>query len=54
VPSAERYNSDSETTALQNNGTTLHRPGVAWNAFRTYDPFTGGYLQVDPLLRGRE
>jgi RHS repeat-associated protein len=41
---------DRETAALANNGTTVHRPGVVWNAARTYDPFTGGYLQVDPLV----
>ena len=41
---------DPETTAWLNDGTTVHRPGLAQNWFRTYDPFTGGYLQVDPLV----
>lgn len=40
---------DSETAVYQNDGTTRHRPGLAHNGFRTYDPFTGSYLQVDPL-----
>jgi RHS repeat-associated protein len=40
---------DTETIAWQNDGATPHRPGVALNGFRTYDPFTGTYLQVDPL-----
>lgn len=31
-------------------GTTVHRPGIALNGFRTYDPWTGSYLQVDPLV----
>jgi hypothetical protein len=42
--------SDSETLALENNGTTGHRAGVVLNGFRTYDPFTGGYLQIEPLM----
>ncbi|MDQ3298629.1 MAG: RHS repeat-associated core domain-containing protein, partial [Myxococcota bacterium] len=41
---------DTETMAPLNDGTTIHRPGLALNGFRTYDPFTGSYLQVDPLL----
>jgi RHS repeat-associated protein len=41
---------DSETIAPQNGGTGLHRPGVALNGFRTYDPFVGAYLQIDPLV----
>ena len=41
---------DNETVALLNDGATIHRPGVVLNGFRTYDPFIGGYLQVDPLL----
>ena len=41
---------DTETAAYQNDGTTVHRPGMALNGFRTYDPFTGSYLQVDPLV----
>jgi RHS repeat-associated protein len=40
---------DSETTALQNDGATVHRSGLVLNGFRTYDPFTGSYLQMDPL-----
>jgi hypothetical protein len=44
---AGQYN-DPETAALENNGSTIHRPGVALNGFRTYDSFTGGYLQVGP------
>ena len=27
----------------------MYRPGIALNGFRTYDPFTGSYLQPDPL-----
>jgi RHS repeat-associated protein len=41
---------DTETAALENDGATVHRAGVALNGFRTYDPFVGGYLQVDPLV----
>jgi RHS repeat-associated protein len=41
---------DSETVSYQNDGVTIHRPGLTLNGFRTYDPFTGSYLQVDPLL----
>lgn len=41
--------SDEETTAWQNDGATTHRPAVSLNGFRTYDPFTGSYLQPDPL-----
>jgi RHS repeat-associated protein len=41
---------DDETLAWQNDGTTKHRPGVVLNGFRTYDPWTGSYLQVDPLV----
>jgi RHS repeat-associated protein len=43
---------DKETVAPQNNGTSPHRPGVVLNGFRTYDPWTGSYLQVDPLVDG--
>ncbi len=46
---AGQYN-DNDTTAYLNNGTTVHRPGVVLNGFRTYDPFVGAYLQVDPLV----
>jgi RHS repeat-associated protein len=42
--------SDIETVALESNGTTVHRAGVVLNGFRTYDSFTGGYLQVDPVV----
>ncbi len=41
---------DSETMAPLDDGTTVHRPGIALNGFRTYDPWTGSYLQVDPLV----
>ncbi len=41
---------DPETAAYMNDGATVHRSGLALNGFRTYDPFTGGYLQVDPLV----
>ena len=41
---------DDETTAWQNDGTTRHPPGVVLNGYRTYDPWVGGYLQVDPLV----
>jgi RHS repeat-associated protein len=41
--------SDSETVALENNGSTVHRSGIALNGFRTYDPFTGSFLQRDPI-----
>jgi RHS repeat-associated protein len=40
---------DSETAALEDpSGTPVHRPGVAANGARTFDPFTGAYLQFDP------
>src|SRR5687767_6478143 len=42
---------DQETAAFQNDGSTAHRPGLALNGFRTYDPFTGSYLQVDPVVQ---
>lgn len=41
---------DPESVAVQNDGMTMHRPELALNGVRTYDPFTGSYLQVDPLL----
>ena len=41
---------DAETAAYENDGTTIHRPALALNGFRTYDPFVGAYLQVDPLV----
>ena len=40
---------DSETTSYQDDGTTQARIALALNGFRTYDSFTGSYLQVDPL-----
>ncbi|MFN0248156.1 MAG: RHS repeat-associated core domain-containing protein, partial [Kofleriaceae bacterium] len=40
---------DAETTAYRNDGTTVHRPALVHNGFRTYDPMIGGYLQTDPL-----
>lgn len=41
---------DDETTAWQNDGVTRHRPGIVLNSLRSYDPWTGSFLQVDPLL----
>jgi RHS repeat-associated protein len=41
--------SDSETIAMAD-ATTIHRPSIALNGFRTYDPFVAGYLQVDPRV----
>lgn len=41
---------DVETPAYENDGVTVHRPELALNGFRTYDPSVGGYLQVDPLV----
>lgn len=41
---------DDETVAWQNDGTTRHRPGVVLNGYRTYDPWLGIYLQIDPLV----
>ena len=43
---------DQETASFRSDGTTLHQPGLVLNGFRTYDPFTGSYLQVDPLVAG--
>lgn len=43
---------DVETAAYENdeNGTvTVHRPGIVLNGHRSYDPFVGSYLQVDPM-----
>jgi hypothetical protein len=39
---------DTETVAYENDGTTIHRPGLALSGSRTYDAFMGGYLQSDP------
>ncbi|MDB4955979.1 MAG: rhsA [Myxococcales bacterium] len=41
---------DIETIAYENDGATIHRPALALNGFRTYDPFVGGYLQLDPMV----
>jgi RHS repeat-associated protein len=41
--------SDPEVAALENDGTTVHRAGVALTGLRTYDPITGGFLQHDPI-----
>jgi RHS repeat-associated protein len=41
---------DDETIAWQNDGATIHRPGVVANGYRTYDPWDGAYLQVDPMV----
>ena len=45
---------DEETIAYKSDGTP-HRPGLHYNWNRTYDPYTGSYLQPDPRLpiRGR-
>jgi RHS repeat-associated protein len=40
---------DAETAAYENDGVTVHRPGVALNGYRTFDAFAGSYLQVDPM-----
>jgi RHS repeat-associated protein len=41
---------DQETTAYRDDGVTVHRPALVLNGHRTYDPFTGSYLQLDPLV----
>jgi RHS repeat-associated protein len=41
---------DGETASYLDDGTTRYRPGLVLNGFRTYDPFTGGFLQLDPLV----
>jgi RHS repeat-associated protein len=41
---------DQETAAYLDDGVTVHRPGLVLNGARTYDPFTGSYLQLDPLV----
>jgi hypothetical protein len=38
---------DTETVALLSDGATVHRPGLVLDSERTYDAFTGSYLQVD-------
>jgi len=40
---------DAETTSYRDDGTTVLRPALVHNGYRTFDPFIGGYLQVDPL-----
>ncbi len=39
---------DVETAAYENDGATVHRPPLALNRFRTYDPLLGAYIQFDP------
>src|SRR5688572_9323201 len=41
---------DVETATYADATGTLHRPAIALNGHRTYDVFTGSYLQVDPLI----
>jgi RHS repeat-associated protein len=41
---------DGETVAWQNDGATVHRPALALNGHRTYDAFTGNYLQMDAVV----
>src|SRR5262249_15906987 len=41
---------DVETAAYEEDGTTAHRPGIVINGARTNDPFTRGYLQIDPFV----
>ena len=43
--------SDTETIAFQDDGSTRHRPALCQNRYRTYDPFVGGYCQLDPLVQ---
>src|SRR4030095_6666504 len=42
---------DAETATFLNAGVTMNRPGLVLNGFRTYDPFTGSYLQLDPMVK---
>src|SRR5262249_42460385 len=42
---------DPETAATLDDGVTVQRPGLVLNGHRTYDPFTGSYLQLDPLVK---
>lgn len=39
---------DDETAALTDDGVTPHRSAIVLNGFRSYDPYVGSYLQVDP------
>jgi RHS repeat-associated protein len=41
---------DVETAAYENDGVTVHRPGIVLNGYRTYDPFGGSYVQPDPYM----
>lgn len=41
---------DEETIAWEDNGDDPARPALHYNWHRTYDPFTGTYLQVDPMV----
>ena len=41
---------DPETAAYLEDGVTVYRPGLVLNGHRTYDPFTGAYLQLDPAI----
>lgn len=41
---------DVETASFLADGATVFRPALIHNGFRTYDPFTGTYLQIDPLV----
>jgi len=45
-------NQDTEAAAYENDGVTVHRPGLALNGFRTYDPFVGAYVQPSTLVGG--
>ena len=38
---------DTESNALENNGSTVHRQGLVSDSLRTYDSSTGDYLQLD-------
>lgn len=41
---------DEETASYLADGVTMFRPGLVHNGHRTYDPFTGTYLQIDPRV----
>jgi RHS repeat-associated protein len=42
---------DEDTEAFKDDsGAVLVRPGICYNRYRSYDSFTGTYLQVDPLV----
>src|SRR5262249_48627748 len=41
---------DAETASFLDDGVTRNRPGLVLNGFRTYDPFTRSYLQLDPMV----